>query len=99
MHVKEGLSKDCCLLFENMLTGFAYCKMVFDEKGKPVDFIHLEVNAAFEEIMRLKKEVVLGKRLRRCFLESKNATLNCLKSSAELLWAGRARNLSFSSSR
>jgi len=34
-------------LFENMLNGFAYCKMIF-EGGVPKDFIYLDVNKAFE---------------------------------------------------
>ena len=63
LHVEEGISKDCRSLFENMLNGFAYCKMLFDREGKPVDFIYLEVNPAFEKIMGLKKEAVLGKKV------------------------------------
>jgi PAS domain S-box-containing protein len=48
-------------LFSNMLDGFAYCKMVFDEKGTAVDFIYLEVNDAFERLTGLRKEAVVGK--------------------------------------
>ncbi len=33
-------------LFDNMLTGLAYCRMLF-EKGKPRDFLYLSVNGAF----------------------------------------------------
>ncbi len=48
-------------LFENMLNGFAYCKMISDDKGKPVDFVYLEINSAFEKLTGLKKANVLGK--------------------------------------
>jgi PAS domain S-box-containing protein len=48
-------------LFENMLNGFAYCKITLDKKGKPVDFAFLEVNDAFQELTGLKKTDVLGK--------------------------------------
>ncbi len=41
------------LLFENMIDGFAFCKMIF-VNGKPVDFIYLEVNPAFERLTGLK---------------------------------------------
>ncbi len=41
-------------LFENMLNGFAYCKMVFNEKNEPQDFQYLEVNPAFERQTGLK---------------------------------------------
>jgi diguanylate cyclase (GGDEF)-like protein/PAS domain S-box-containing protein len=40
-------------LFENMLNGFAYCKMLF-EQDKPRDFIYLSVNEAFEKQTGLK---------------------------------------------
>ena len=35
-------------LFENMLNGFAYCQMFFDDLDKPNDFTYLAVNSAFE---------------------------------------------------
>ncbi|HSD58081.1 MAG TPA: PAS domain S-box protein, partial [Methanotrichaceae archaeon] len=47
-------------LFENMLDGFAYCKMLYDDQGRPVDFVYLEVNSAFERLTGLKD--VIGKR-------------------------------------
>lgn len=50
-------------LFDNMLDGFAYCKMIFDEDGKPSDFIYLEVNDAFETLTGLKREKVLGRKV------------------------------------
>ena len=50
-------------LFEHMLNGFAYCKMVLDDNGKPVDFVYLEVNDAFEKLTGLKKEEVNGKKV------------------------------------
>jgi Signal transduction histidine kinase len=34
-------------LFENMLNGFAYCRMIY-EGGEPSDFLYIAVNQAFE---------------------------------------------------
>jgi len=48
-------------LFENMLDGFAYCKMILDENNRPTDFVYLEVNDSFEKLTGLKKEDVIGK--------------------------------------
>ncbi|MDP4027918.1 MAG: PAS domain S-box protein [Gallionella sp.] len=45
-------------LFENMLEGYAYCRMVF-EQGVPRDFVYMEVNHAFGALTGLKD--VLGK--------------------------------------
>jgi len=50
-------------LFENMIDGFAYHKVLFGDNGKPVDYIYLEVNDAFEKMTGLKKENVVGRRL------------------------------------
>ncbi len=35
-------------LFDNLLNGYAYCRMVYDDAGDPADFVCLEVNPAFE---------------------------------------------------
>ena len=62
-------------LFENMLEGYAYCRMLF-ENGKPVDFIYLEVNKKFEELTGLKN--VTGKK-------ASEAIQGILKSDSELI--------------
>ena len=49
------------LLFENMLSGFAYCKMIFDNNNRPLDFLYLEVNDMFEKLTGLKD--VIGKKV------------------------------------
>ena len=43
-------------LFDNMLNGFAYCQMLYEE-GQPSDFIYLKVNPAFETLTGLKDVV------------------------------------------
>ncbi|MCW3994674.1 MAG: ATP-binding protein [Candidatus Bathyarchaeota archaeon] len=50
-------------LFANMLNGFMYCKINTDTKGTPVDYTFLDVNNAYENIIGLRREEVLGKRL------------------------------------
>ncbi len=50
-------------LFSNMMDGFAFCKMIFDEENKPIDFVYLEVNSAFERITGLKRDLVVGKKV------------------------------------
>lgn len=48
-------------MFENMLDGFAYCRMMFDNQGRPVDFVYLAVNHVFDKITGL--ENVVGKKV------------------------------------
>jgi len=47
-------------LFDHMLDGFAYCKMIYQD-GDPSDFIYLEVNQAFEKLTGLGN--VVGKKV------------------------------------
>ena len=49
------------LLFQNMLEGCAYCKMLFDDKGHPDDLVYLDVNPAFEQLTGL--ENIVGKKV------------------------------------
>ena len=44
-------------LFERMLNGFAYCRMRYDDRDRPVDFVYLKVNDAFERLTGLKNVV------------------------------------------
>ena len=47
-------------IFENMLNGVAYCKMLFHQ-NQPQDFIYLNVNHSFEALTGLKN--VVGKKV------------------------------------
>jgi PAS domain S-box-containing protein len=49
-------------LFEFSKEGYALNKLLFDESGKPVDYIITDINPACEKILGLKKENVRGKR-------------------------------------
>lgn len=48
-------------LFENMLNGFAYCQMHFDDDNRPLDFTYLAVNSTFEKLTGLKN--IVGKKV------------------------------------
>ena len=47
-------------LFENMIDGYAFCQMFYDQ-GRPQDFIYLSVNDSFEKLTGLKD--VVGKKV------------------------------------
>jgi len=44
------------LLFEAMQDGYAYCRMLYED-GRPVDFVYLAVNQAFETLTGLRDVV------------------------------------------
>jgi len=56
-------------LFQNMLEGFAYCRMPFDEHDRPTDFIYLAVNDEFGKLTGLKN--VIGRRVTEVIPEIK----------------------------
>jgi PAS domain S-box-containing protein len=58
-------------IFENMLEGFAYCRMLYDPDQHPVDFIYLDVNLAFYRIIGVP--LVAGKRCTEVFPGIKEA--------------------------
>ncbi len=43
-------------LFENMIDGYAYCQMLYEDDA-PADFVYLDVNSAFERLTGLKGAV------------------------------------------
>lgn len=47
-------------LFDEMIDGFSYNEVICDSNGNPVDYVTLEVNNAFEKILNLKGESILG---------------------------------------
>jgi PAS domain S-box-containing protein len=48
-------------LFEHLLDGVAYCRMIYDENGKPADFVYLDVNDAF--LVSTGLQDVIGKKV------------------------------------
>jgi PAS domain S-box-containing protein len=41
-------------LFDHMREGFAFCRMIFDHKDEPIDWIYLKVNPAFYKLTGLE---------------------------------------------
>ncbi|MFT3958251.1 MAG: GAF domain-containing protein [Desulfovibrio sp.] len=50
-------------LFDNMQAGLALCEPVFSPDGKIVDFRFVEINQAYCDIFKVKREEVVGKTL------------------------------------
>lgn len=49
--------------FSTINQGWAYHEIINDDKKRPIDYIFLEVNDAFEEITGLSSEEIVGKRV------------------------------------
>lgn len=50
-------------LIETMDQGLALHEIIVDDDGKAVDYRFLDINSAFEKIMGLKKDEIIGKRV------------------------------------
>jgi signal transduction histidine kinase len=59
--------KQIVTFFSRMLDAFVYCRIITDEAGKPVDYIYLGLNDAYENLVGVKKEMMLGKRATEVF--------------------------------
>jgi PAS domain S-box-containing protein len=60
------------MFFERMMDGFAYHKIVLGKTGKPIDYVFLEVNHAFEALTGLNREEIIGKKVTEVFKGIKN---------------------------
>ncbi len=50
------------LLIENLPDAFGYHQIILDDQGKPVNYIIAEVNQAYEAMVGLKREAIIGKK-------------------------------------
>ena len=80
------------LLIENLPDGLAYCKMVRDNTGKPVDYIFLEVNSSFEVLTGLPRENIIDKKLTEVSLGIKSLGLDLLSVFDQVAATGQSTN-------
>ncbi|MHA1560625.1 MAG: ATP-binding protein [Promethearchaeota archaeon] len=50
-------------LFNNMLDGYIYCKIITDSNGNPIDSEILDINPAFSLLTGITREMGIGKRV------------------------------------
>jgi len=55
------------LMFENILNGFAYHKIVTNENGEPIDYTFVEINNGFEKLTGFKRDAIIGKNVTEIF--------------------------------
>jgi PAS domain S-box-containing protein len=64
--LRESEEKNRALV-ENMDVAYAVHKIIENQNGKPIDYIFLEVNDAFERLTGLRREEILNKRVTEVF--------------------------------
>jgi PAS domain S-box-containing protein len=79
-------------LFEQMLNGFAHCRIV-KENGRPTDFIYLNVNPAFEALTGLKN--VEGRRASEVIPGIQNTDLQLIETYGRVAETGVPERFEF----
>ena len=69
-------------LIKSIPIAFSKVKMEYDEDGKPVDLIFLEINDAFGKIARKASKDIIGKRLTEISIEYKEKLSEVLEANA-----------------
>ena len=75
-------------LFDTMVEGFAYCRMLYDDEGRPEDWVHLAANKAFCELTRLVD--VAGKKATELFPTIRDAAPDLFEVYGRVAATGRA---------
>lgn len=73
--------------------GFAYHKIVTDKNGKPIDYIFLEVNAAFENLTGLKAKDILDKKVTDVIPDITNDPFNWIGFYGEVAQSGAKKEI------
>jgi diguanylate cyclase (GGDEF)-like protein/PAS domain S-box-containing protein len=75
-------------LFENMQEGCAYCRMLFDAAGRPLDWVYLAVNPAFERLTGLHD--IVGKRILEVLPQTRDENPELLEIYGRVVVSGQA---------
>jgi len=75
-------------LYDNMLEGFAPCRMIFADNGLATDFVYLDVNKAFVELTGLRDAV--GKRVSEVIPGIRESNPDVLERYGRVALTGRA---------
>ena len=49
------------LILDNISVGMQIVQLLYDDQGKPIDYLFLDVNSEYEKFIGFAKEEILGK--------------------------------------
>ncbi len=76
--LKESRDKHL-FIFNNMLNGLSYYRIITDSSGKPVDYEYLDVNPAYKKMMGLESADLIGRRITEIFPDIRNCGFNWIE--------------------
>jgi PAS domain S-box-containing protein len=75
-------------LFNYMMNGFSYHKIITDDAGVPIDYIFLDINPAFTQQTGLTREQVIGKKVTEAIPIVEDAPNNWIDRYGEVALSG-----------
>ncbi len=82
-------------IIKNSPSAYAYCRIILDGAGVPVDFEYIEVNASFESLAKIKAGEVIGRRATEIFASVKNGAFDWNGFYGEIALNGGSRELEY----
>jgi PAS domain S-box-containing protein len=82
-------------LFTSIVSGAAYYKVLFNNGGKPIDYVFLEINDAFEKLTGLKRGETVGKKVTEVFHEGGKAVEDLIGIYGKVAATGEAAQLDY----
>lgn len=79
-------------ILNSPILGYAYHRILLDDKGIPVDYIFLEVNKAFENLTGLKRENILNKSIKETMPGIIEGDFNWIGFYGEVAVSGQEKN-------
>jgi PAS domain S-box-containing protein len=80
----------CSGLFQHMNDGFAYCKVISDPYGNPVDYVFSDVNIAFRSLIKLKDQQVLGRKATEVIPSINNESVDWIVTCGRVAQTGKS---------
>jgi len=76
-------------LFDNLFTGHALYQMVMDEQDRPIDYVILEVNSAYEAMSGHSRKAIIGKKATELFPTINSMNINRPEVFARVVQTGK----------
>ncbi|MTI85237.1 MAG: PAS domain S-box protein [Firmicutes bacterium] len=77
-------------LVENLPDAFAYHQIVTDSENRPVDYIFLKINSAFEEMTGLSRDSVIGKKVTEVHPDIKESSFDWIGTYGKVASTGKS---------
>ena len=96
--MKDAMKNKFSINHEGISAGYIHCVIITDDRGKPIDFLYLEANNSFKNLMGVKKETFLSNTFTKTtsFLDDKD--FDFIQNFGEVAITGKSAEFKFFSS-